>query len=86
MLAMARLEVAGGDWSFVGLAGADLGKASLFRIPVVGRIITACGQIPVERGSSHAARQRGPGRAGHRRPAAASRADAPTGRKAAAAR
>lgn len=32
-----------------------LGKASLFRIPVVGRIITACGQIPVERGTVHAA-------------------------------
>jgi len=32
-----------------------LGKASLFRLPVVGRIITACGQIPVERGSANAA-------------------------------
>jgi len=31
-----------------------LGKASLFRVPVVGRIITACGQIPVERGTANA--------------------------------
>lgn len=29
-----------------------LGKASLFQIPLLGRLITACGQIPVER-SSH---------------------------------
>ena len=27
-------------------------KASVFRIPVIGRIIAACGQIPVERGSA----------------------------------
>lgn len=27
-----------------------LGKASLFRVPLLGRLITACGQIPVERG------------------------------------
>ncbi|MBM7800564.1 1-acyl-sn-glycerol-3-phosphate acyltransferase [Microlunatus panaciterrae] len=32
-----------------------LGKASLFRIPVIGRIITACGQIPVERDTRNAA-------------------------------
>jgi 1-acyl-sn-glycerol-3-phosphate acyltransferase len=32
-----------------------LGKASLFRLPVVGRIIRACGQIPVERGTANAA-------------------------------
>lgn len=32
-----------------------LGKASLFRVPVLGRIITACGQIPVERGTANAA-------------------------------
>jgi 1-acyl-sn-glycerol-3-phosphate acyltransferase len=32
-----------------------LGKASLFKLPVVGRIIRACGQIPVERGTSNAA-------------------------------
>jgi 1-acyl-sn-glycerol-3-phosphate acyltransferase len=32
-----------------------LGKASLFTVPVVGRIITACGQIPVERGTHNAA-------------------------------
>jgi len=31
-----------------------LGKASLFRLPVVGRIIRACGQIPVERGTASA--------------------------------
>jgi 1-acyl-sn-glycerol-3-phosphate acyltransferase len=31
-----------------------LGKASLFKIPVVGRIIRASGQIPVERGTQHA--------------------------------
>lgn len=29
-----------------------LAKASLFAIPVIGRIIANCGQIPVERGSS----------------------------------
>ena len=33
-----------------------LGKASLFRIPVIGRIITACGQIPVERNTHNATR------------------------------
>lgn len=33
-----------------------LAKASLFRVPVMGRIITACGQIPVERGTTNAAR------------------------------
>lgn len=32
-----------------------LGKASLFKIPVFGRIISSAGQIPVERGSSEAA-------------------------------
>jgi 1-acyl-sn-glycerol-3-phosphate acyltransferase len=32
-----------------------LGKASLFKIPVFGRIITSAGQIPVHRGSSEAA-------------------------------
>lgn len=31
-----------------------LAKASLFGIPVIGRIIVNCGQIPVERGSSRA--------------------------------
>lgn len=31
-----------------------LAKASLFRLPVVGRIIRACGQIPVERGTATA--------------------------------
>lgn len=31
-----------------------LGKESLFRIPLVGRLITACEQIPVHRGSSRA--------------------------------
>ena len=29
-----------------------LAKASVFRIPIIGRIIAACGQIPVERGSA----------------------------------
>jgi 1-acyl-sn-glycerol-3-phosphate acyltransferase len=29
-----------------------LAKASVFRIPVIGRIIAACAQIPVERGSA----------------------------------
>jgi 1-acyl-sn-glycerol-3-phosphate acyltransferase len=29
-----------------------LAKASVFQIPVVGRIIAACGQIPVQRGSA----------------------------------
>jgi 1-acyl-sn-glycerol-3-phosphate acyltransferase len=29
-----------------------LAKASVFRIPIVGRIIAACGQIPVERASA----------------------------------
>jgi 1-acyl-sn-glycerol-3-phosphate acyltransferase len=29
-----------------------LAKASVFRIPIIGRIIAACGQIPVERGST----------------------------------
>lgn len=32
-----------------------LGKESLFRIPVIGRLITACGQIPVYRDSREAA-------------------------------
>jgi 1-acyl-sn-glycerol-3-phosphate acyltransferase len=30
-----------------------LAKASVFEIPIIGRIIAACGQIPVQRGSSH---------------------------------
>ena len=30
-----------------------LAKASLFEIPVIGRIIAACGQIPVQRQSTH---------------------------------
>lgn len=33
-----------------------LAKASLFRIPLIGRIITACGQIPVYRESRDAAK------------------------------
>lgn len=44
-----------------------LGKASLFRVPVVGRIITASGQIPVERGTAHAALALGPAVAALRR-------------------
>ena len=31
-----------------------LAKASVFEIPLIGRIIAACGQIPVQRGSIHA--------------------------------
>ncbi len=31
-----------------------LAKASVFKVPIVGRIINACGQIPVERGTAHA--------------------------------
>jgi len=31
-----------------------LAKASLFRVPVVGEVIRACGQIPVERGTATA--------------------------------
>jgi 1-acyl-sn-glycerol-3-phosphate acyltransferase len=30
-----------------------LAKASIFKIPVVGRVIAACGQIPVQRESTH---------------------------------
>ncbi|GAA0613854.1 1-acyl-sn-glycerol-3-phosphate acyltransferase [Kribbella sandramycini] len=32
-----------------------LGKASLFKLPILGRIITSAGQIPVHRGSAQAA-------------------------------
>lgn len=32
-----------------------LAKASVFRVPIVGRIIRACGQIPVDRGGGDAA-------------------------------
>lgn len=32
-----------------------LAKASIFKVPVVGRILTACGQIPVERQSAKSA-------------------------------
>ena len=32
-----------------------LGKASIFKVPVLGRILTACGQIPVERQSAKSA-------------------------------
>ncbi len=31
-----------------------LAKASVFKVPIMGRIISACGQIPVERGTSNA--------------------------------
>ena len=34
-----------------------LAKASVFEIPVVGRIIAACGQIPVRRESTHPRRR-----------------------------
>ena len=40
--------------AFAGRWPRFLGKASLFRVPVIGRIITACGQIPVERGTNSA--------------------------------
>lgn len=33
-----------------------LGKASLFKLPVIGRILTACKQIPVYRGTADAAK------------------------------
>lgn len=39
-----------------GRAPRFLAKASLFRIPVLGRIVRACGQIPVYRDSSDAAK------------------------------
>jgi 1-acyl-sn-glycerol-3-phosphate acyltransferase len=38
-----------------GIAPRFLGKASLFRLPLLGRLILAAGQIPVERGSGSAA-------------------------------
>jgi 1-acyl-sn-glycerol-3-phosphate acyltransferase len=41
--------------AFAGRWPRFLGKASLFRVPVIGRIITASGQIPVERGTASAA-------------------------------
>ncbi|HEY5845527.1 MAG TPA: lysophospholipid acyltransferase family protein [Microlunatus sp.] len=40
--------------AFAGRWPRFLGKASLFQVPVIGRIITACGQIPVERGTHSA--------------------------------
>ena len=40
--------------AFAGRWPRFLAKASLFKIPVVGPIIRACGQIPVDRGSSSA--------------------------------
>lgn len=40
--------------AFAGRWPRFLAKASLFEIPVIGRIIRACGQIPVQRGSSSA--------------------------------
>jgi|SRR6478609_793543 1-acyl-sn-glycerol-3-phosphate acyltransferase len=40
--------------AFAGRWPRFLGKASLFRVPVIGSIITACGQIPVERGTNSA--------------------------------
>lgn len=49
-LPVAHFIVYGGRWPRY------LGKASLFRIPVFGRFITACGQIPVERGGRDAYR------------------------------
>jgi 1-acyl-sn-glycerol-3-phosphate acyltransferase len=47
------------DWmavgQFVAFAGRwprFLGKASVFKVPVVGRVLRACGQVPVERQSA----------------------------------
>lgn len=40
--------------AFAGRWPRFLAKASLFKIPVIGPIIQACGQIPVDRGSSSA--------------------------------
>jgi 1-acyl-sn-glycerol-3-phosphate acyltransferase len=42
-----------------GIAPRFLAKASLFRLPVLGRLILAAGQIPVERRWPAAAAQRG---------------------------
>lgn len=40
--------------AFAGRWPRFLAKASLFRLPVIGRIVSRCGQIPVERGTSSA--------------------------------
>lgn len=47
-LSMGHFVLASGRWPHF------LGKESLFRIPLVGRLITACEQIPVHRGSARA--------------------------------
>ncbi|MDN5724932.1 MAG: 1-acyl-sn-glycerol-3-phosphate acyltransferase, partial [Propionibacteriales bacterium] len=47
-LVMGHFVVAAGRWPRY------LGKESLFRIPLLGRLITACEQIPVHRGSARA--------------------------------
>ena len=44
-----------------------LGKASVFKVPVVGRILKACGQIPVERQSARSADALAAATAGRRR-------------------
>lgn len=49
-LPVAHFIVYGGRWPRY------LGKSSLFRVPLFGRFITACGQIPVERGGRDAYR------------------------------
>src|SRR4029453_18557516 len=46
-LAVGQVLAYSGRWPRV------LAKASVFEIPVVGRIIAACGQIPVQRESAH---------------------------------
>ncbi|MDN5761123.1 MAG: 1-acyl-sn-glycerol-3-phosphate acyltransferase [Microlunatus sp.] len=40
--------------AFAGRWPRFLAKASLFRLPVLGRVVRACGQIPVERGTGTA--------------------------------
>lgn len=47
-LALGHFMLGSGRWPHF------LGKESLFRAPVVGRLITACEQIPVRRGSARA--------------------------------
>lgn len=48
-LSLGHFALAAGRWPHF------LGKESLFRLPVIGRIVTSCEQIPVHRGSSRAA-------------------------------
>ncbi len=48
-LSLGHFALAAGRWPHF------LGKESLFRIPIIGRVVTSCEQIPVHRGSSRAA-------------------------------